>query len=100
MAEPTVEIDNVTTGSDLLTTEPPYQSYWEFKAYLQLLKYCAGIIIVIGVFGNILTLIVLHSKAYRSSPSNVIISALAISDLGYVVCGLSRHWIIGLTDYM
>ena len=92
-ADVLVQIDNVTTP------EPPYQSYWEFKTYLQLLKYAAGIIIIIAVFGNILTLIVLHSKAYRSSPSNVIISALTISDLGYVVCGLSRHWIIGLTDY-
>ena len=81
------------------TPEPPYQSYWEFKTYIQILKYVTGAIVVVGVVGNILTLIVLHGKSYKSSPSNIIISALAVSDLGYISCGLTRHWIIGLTDF-
>jgi len=81
------------------TTERPYQDYWQFKTYIKMIKYGSGVIIFLGVFGNLLTLFVLQSRAYRTSPSTVVLSALAVSDLGYVTCGLFRHWIIGLTDF-
>ena len=67
--------------------------------YLIIFTYVSPFLIVIGTVGNILSLIVLQSKYFRDSPSSFIMSALACTDSGVLICGLTRHWIVALTDY-
>ena len=87
--------DDVTV---MVEEEPPKESYWEYKAYLFILKYVTGVVMVLGIMGNILTLIVLQSKTYQRSPSNVLMAVLAVCDMGYIASGLPRQWILGFTD--
>ena len=60
--------------------------------------YVAPILICAGTVGNILSLIVLQSKAFRRAPSSFILSALALTDTGVLLCALMRHWIKYLTN--
>ena len=67
--------------------------------YTLLFTYVAPIIIILGTIGNVLTLVVLQSRYYRNSPSTFILSALALTDTGVLLCGLMRHWINNITNY-
>ena len=67
--------------------------------YTLLFTYVSPIIIILGTIGNVLTLVVLQSRYYRNSPSTFILSALALTDTGVLLCGLMRHWINNITNY-
>ncbi|ELU08577.1 hypothetical protein CAPTEDRAFT_64368, partial [Capitella teleta] len=64
-----------------------------------LMKYAAGLIIAIGVLGNLLTIIVMMSKDFRKSPSSLVLTALALVDTGNLVTGLMRWWIYYTFDF-
>ncbi|ELU05186.1 hypothetical protein CAPTEDRAFT_140623, partial [Capitella teleta] len=55
-------------------------------------------IIVIGVFGNLLTISVMMSKTFRKSPSSIVLSALALADTGNLLTGLMRWWLLYTFD--
>ena len=67
--------------------------------YLMVFTYVSPFLVVIGTVGNLLSLVVLQSKHFRNAPSSFIMSALACTDTGVLLCGVSRHWILALTDY-
>ena len=89
-----------TTFDDTVTSSVAKEivTYWQDEVKSLLYKYGASIVGFAGLVGNILTLVVINSKAYGTSPSNIILSGLSTSDLGYSVCGLFRFWLFGLTD--
>ena len=89
-------IDDITLNVTSASVTPNL-IFWEDEVRFQILIYGVAVIFMVGLFGNILNIVVLCSKAYGSSPSNVILTALSISDLGYVLSGLPRFWIVGLT---
>jgi hypothetical protein len=70
-----------------------------YHVYDILFMYVAPVIIFSGTSGNILSLVVLQSKYFRRAPSTFILSALALTDTGVLLCGLMRHWISSLTAY-
>ena len=67
--------------------------------YVIMFKYVSPVIIFSGVICNILSLVVLQSRYYRRAPSTFILSALALSDTGVLLCGPMRHWIRMITDF-
>ena len=85
------ELDAVDEG--LLPTDYMY-------IYVIMFKYVAPVIIFSGVICNVLSLVVLQSKYFRRAPSTFILSALALTDTGVLLCGLMRHWIMVLTNFM
>ena len=56
-------------------------------------KFLVLFILIFGGIGNILTLVVLRGKLFRSSPSSVALGALALADIG-VLCSVGvNHWL-------
>ena len=56
-------------------------------------KFIVPFILICGVIGNILTLVVLRGKLFRSSPSSAALGALALADIG-VLCSVGvNHWL-------
>ena len=67
--------------------------------YIMIFTYISPFLILIGTVGNILSLFVMRSKYFRKAPSSFILSALACTDTGVLLCGVTRHWVIAITDY-
>ena len=67
--------------------------------YITIFTYISPFLLLIGTVGNILSLVVLQSKYFRNAPSSFIMSALACTDTGVLLCGVTRHWATSLTDY-
>ena len=65
----------------------------EMKISTAMFLYVPPILMVVGTAGNFLTLVVLQSQAYRSSPTTAALSALALADIGVLNTGLLRHWL-------
>ena len=55
--------------------------------------YITPIILLFGVIGNIMTLIVLQSRYYSSSPTCVGLSDLAVADIGVILARGISHWL-------
>lgn len=81
------------------SAEPGITTYWQWKARMKLLQIGPPVLLITGTFGNVLTLIVLHTKPFRSAPSSLILNALALADLGILITGLTQLWVITLTNY-
>ena len=58
-----------------------------------LFLYISPVIILFGNLGNILSLAVHQSRHYKSTPTSIALSALALADIGVLNTGLLRHWI-------
>ena len=56
--------------------------------------YITPIILLFGVIGNIMTLIVLQSRYYSSSPTCVGLSALTMADIGVILARGMSHWLV------
>ena len=86
-----------TTSGDLTTTEEAVYidiySFVEMKVHDFLFLYISPVIILFGTLGNILSLVVLQSRYYKSSPTSIALSALALADIGSLTTGPLRHWI-------
>ena len=55
--------------------------------------YISPITIIVGTVGNILSLVVLQSRQYKSTPTTYALSTLALIDIGVLNTGLLRYWI-------
>ena len=80
----------------MATTEAPVDvdahSYLQMMVADFLFLYISPVIILFGTAGNILSLVVLQSRHYKSSPTSIALSALALADIGVLNTGLLRHW--------
>ena len=56
-------------------------------------KFIVPALLIFGVIGNILTLVVLRGRLFRSSPSSVALSALALADIGVLSSGGLHQWL-------
>ena len=100
---PLNSIDNVSlafsTVTELDVVEPIDNRVRTDIVYITIFAYVSPFLIVIGTIGNILSLVVLQSKYFRNAPSSFIMSALSCTDTGVLLCGVTRHWVLSLTDY-
>ena len=97
MSLTTFQVEMNTSASETFTSDPvaaiDIYSYLEMKVAHFLLLYISPVIILFGTLGNILSLVVLQSRHYKSSPTSIALSALALADIGVLNTGLLRHWI-------
>ena len=81
-----------TADADVSTMESPAGAapqaresildYWQFNVHWEMFLYISPVLIIGGTLGNLLTLVVMQSQAFRSTPSSFILSALAVVDTG------------------
>ena len=75
-----------------------YQTCPDYHIATSLLKICPVILIVVGTFGNILSIVILLRPTIRKSVCSVYLIALSVSDLLVLYTGLLRQWIYKTFD--
>ncbi|ELU00477.1 hypothetical protein CAPTEDRAFT_91699 [Capitella teleta] len=73
--------------------------FWQWRLKVFLFKYVAIFIIVVGTFGNIVSLVVLRGRAFKGTNPAFLLSALAVADLGVLHTGLLRIIVKNWTGY-
>ena len=82
---------NMTTAGEPVSLN--VDAFLEKKISDFLFLYISPVIILFGTLGNILSLVILQSRHYKSTPTSIALSALALADIGVLNTGLLRHWI-------
>ena len=92
-----------TEGDITLGDDETNLDLWPRQAAIPLYSYSAYIILAIGIPGNILTLIVLNSKAYNYSLSTISLNVLAVADLSalltFILNSLNVIWHVSLRTH-
>ena len=65
----------------------------DWEAAVNIWKVIPPILLIIGTFGNVLTIVVLMRRKTRRSSTAIYLTALACSDLMVLYTGLLRQWI-------
>ncbi|CAL1537161.1 unnamed protein product [Lymnaea stagnalis] len=65
----------------------------------QLNIYVSPIMVILSWIGNVLSIMILRRKAFRSMPMSVYLRFLAVMDAGTVVTGLLPRFVVALTGY-
>ncbi|ELU09892.1 hypothetical protein CAPTEDRAFT_207681 [Capitella teleta] len=92
--------DTITVANDdnIDVNEIKFQ-FWEYRAGLLFQAYGGIVVVILGFFGNILTLAVL-TTSYSMNSSTIFLIQLAASDLGVICVGqLSRNFPRSWTGY-
>ncbi|XP_055954597.1 neuromedin-U receptor 1-like [Patella vulgata] len=74
-------------------TNITFTDYLEYKTAMWLWRIFSPLLIIIGTFGNLLSLLVLTRKRLRSSPAMFYLSILAVVDITVLYSGLMRVWL-------
>lgn len=75
---------------DFLTDTNSGADFWS-QAMIMLLKVSPPIILILGMFGNIMAIII-HRRLSRQSAMSLYFVALAVADIGLLVFGLVQVW--------
>lgn len=71
-----------------------YRDYSEYHVAMYLWKICPPVLLLLGTFGNSLSILVLRRPAIRKSGCSICFTALAYIDLIVLYTGLLRQWIL------
>ena len=71
------------------------ESLPQYQAALTLWKVCPPVILLLGTFGNCMTLVILHTmpRGGSSGSMSLFFAALAVSDLALLYTGLLHEWV-------
>ena len=72
--------------------------HWQTQG-IYLMNYVFLILSIAGWINNILAILILQSKVYRSTPAGFLLTALAFADVGVVNTSAGYIWIKGFTGY-
>ena len=70
---------------------------FQFIAHLWL--WLSPILLLLGIGGNILSIVVLSRPDLRKSATSVFLIALAVADSLFLITGLLKHWLVPLIDF-
>ena len=84
-------IDTNQTGENLT-------DYLQYKIADYIWIYVSPVLLLVGTFGNILSILVLLRKSMRSSTTMFYLTALSFGDLFTLYTGLLRYWIAAFKD--
>ena len=83
-----------SSGSDEdVATIRSVESYWTYIVGLGINRYVLPVIVVVGVFGNLVSMTIMFQRQNRRSSFSVYLGALAISDT-CVLFGSAYYWVI------
>ena len=91
---------------DTSSTEEPWfnisvtlpKDYTEYRVAQALWLYVSPILLVVGLFGNVLSLLVLRCTRMSRSRCSLLLSTLAVVDVLVLYTGLLRQWLIQLVQ--
>ncbi|CAH1779776.1 unnamed protein product [Owenia fusiformis] len=79
-------------------SDTPLEDYWEYQLSQNIYKYGGIILLVIGIIGNVLSMIVLLRKKFRTTTTGVYLFALSVTDCTVIIWAqFLRHALRGLT---
>ena len=93
--------DALTSVSPLMSTlMPKYQeqTFMEFKVAQIIAIYGLPLLILAGTVSNIISLLILRCKSFRSSSVSFSLSVLSGVNLGILYVAVLRLWVLELTD--
>ncbi|KAL8590285.1 hypothetical protein ACOMHN_006401 [Nucella lapillus] len=95
-ADPTgITTLNASPGADSVVLD--YTSVEPYHSTMTLLKVCSPLIVALGTFGNVMTLLILRTMPLGAANSvSVFFAALAVSDLVLLYTGLLRRWLFSM----
>ncbi|CAH1800638.1 unnamed protein product [Owenia fusiformis] len=62
------------------------------ELYLNLWRYMSPVVLVVGLIGNILSLLVMRFTSMKYTTLSIYLSMLAVSDIGLLIFGLGPNW--------
>lgn len=65
----------------------------EYRIHMAISLYIPPVLLIMGTFGNIFSLLILRNKTMTRQSTNVFLSALALADSIVLFVGLLRRWI-------
>ena len=73
---------SVTTEAGVNTSEAaPLDSFIHYRVAIWLISYVTPIIVILGTFGNVMTIVIMRRTATGDSVTNIFFTALAVTDL-------------------
>lgn len=81
----------------VLSYEVPLMEYTEYKVYKKIVVIVPPILIFLGTFGNLFSLVILLQSSMRRVSSYVYLAVLAVADTLVLFTGLLRQWIGDIT---
>ncbi|XP_046552579.1 mu-type opioid receptor-like [Haliotis rubra] len=84
-----------TTAISNVTPAPSddYTQYVEYKASRWVWSIFPPVLMILGTFGNVLSIIVLNRKSMRDSTVSIYLTALSVMDISVLYTGLLRQWL-------
>lgn len=88
------ETDFNETEPEIPLTEADFA---EYRLARWLASYVSPLILFVGTCGNVLSFVVLRTRAFKGSSVAFTLSALAVVDTSVLYTSLLRQWLLGLT---
>ena len=76
-----------------LNTIDRTEDFWEESNMVLLFKYCAPVLLIVGTIGNLIAVITLQSRLFKSSSTSFLLSTLALCDVFVLNTGLLNRYL-------
>ncbi|XP_076439154.1 G-protein coupled receptor 15-like [Babylonia areolata] len=86
-------IGNGSAGQEHVTTERHWTSFPFYRATVYMWNVWLPAIFVLGTFGNVMTVVIMHRMASQEATINIYFTATAVSDLLYVLSLGGPEWL-------
>ncbi|KAL3859752.1 hypothetical protein ACJMK2_009950 [Sinanodonta woodiana] len=72
-------------------------TFLEYRIYKSLSMYAPPVLLLVGMFGNVMSFLILRNKTMARISTNLFLAALAVADTIVLMIGLLRKWLAELT---
>ena len=85
--------ETCTASDEEVATIRSVESYWTYIVGMGINRYILPVIVVVGVFGNLVSMTIMFQRQNRQSSFSVYLGSLAMSDT-CVLLGSAYYWVI------
>ena len=78
----------------MLANQTTTLELWQRNNAELLFRFGSGILILVGTIGNLIAVITLQSRLFKSSPTSFLLSMLALCDVFVLNTGLMNRWLL------
>ncbi|KAL8562129.1 hypothetical protein ACOMHN_041964 [Nucella lapillus] len=89
----TTTTTTTTSDDETPTTETPWTTLPLYTAGQYLWFVCPPVILLLGAFGNVITIVIMRRMTSAESPINIYFSATAVVDLIYLFTSILSKWV-------
>lgn len=76
-----------------------HEGYWQDEVADQLIVYVAPVLLVLGLLGNIISLLVMSRPSLRHFITTLYLRSIAVLDTIVLLTGLLHHWLVTLFNF-